>query len=245
MCSIDNPVLRLKQVIESLLAANTKVLKEKKSATLKNVLIKAFEDDIDGFPEALHRWTLICALSERARERIEKLNGTESFHYKPFESIDVVLRTSNFDVQFSSLQPYLVGETSVALNFCVDLVKRDNNDNEVDLSELSDIKKDVEDLMNKVPSYDIHDDIKVFVMNQLSVIHKVLHNYRLFGIEGIEDVFEKALGSITRKHYTSEEFKESEVKSEMWGILNKMNIFIGLCTATPLMIENISRALGN
>lgn len=239
---IDNPVKRLKEDIDALIRANTELTKEKSTNySIIEVLKKQYGYDADSsFYIALENWILLGKLNNSARERVEKLGNVSDFHIRPFTLLDRAFKTSNLDNYFNNIKPMLEGETSVALNFCMDLVFRDNDSKEVDVIKINDIKKDIEGLLNKIESYEIDEEIRLFVFNQLEVIHKVLHYYNLYGIEGIEEVLEKTIGAICRRYNTSEVFRESNIKNDLFDILGKIDILVGLYTSVPPLLQQIS-----
>lgn len=237
----DNPVKRLKESLDCINVSFIQLRDSKKSIKLKDVLKQTYDLEAKSFSDILSKWILLKQLNEKARERVISLGNTTELHIKPFQLLSNFFNTSNFDITFDNCVYLFTGETALAIDFCVDLVRRDNDGKEVEIERINDIKKDIEDLLGKIPSYDVDDEIKSFVFNQLTEIHKVLHHYNLYGLDGIEEVLESTMGSVLRRYHRSDVFKESQIKIDLWGILGKLNTLIGLCTSTPILIEELEK----
>jgi hypothetical protein len=245
---IDNPVKRLKDALDVLKIGDAE-LQQKRQGTysLRYVLHNVYDEEGKGntFSEILYYWYLLGKLNQEAKERVKQLGNTAEFHLKPFVTLETFLSTSNFDIAFNEFIYIYSGETSVALDFCADLIMRDNGGKEVDLIKVNNIKEDIEELLNKIPSYDIDEEVKSFIFKQLSSIQEVLHHYNLHGINGIKGVIEKVMGSIAINQITAKPINKTDLK-DIFDILARLELLFSLYNSvTPMITEIGKKFLGS
>lgn len=181
----------------------------------RNAWATVFEVDRKDTGTILKMLADLIDLTHETKESIKRLNDVDhALHLTPFGNIENMLSTVNLDGAWEPCKNLIDDMTLLGLRFNADKLSRASGFTHVADEDLVEIRKSLDELINKVVDSSLEADLKSLLLRNLESVRHALVSYRVRGIQGLQDEVEKSFGSMLLRK--GDIAKSSEEHKEVW-----------------------------
>ncbi len=242
----DNPAARLYEIFSELNSIP-------KGASIRDAFARIFGIDKNNNGEILN---LMTGLIEQVRQAHSSINQIENIRHEIYLKPIIVIEDALIGVSFQTGVDALHGRIKPImdnLEFCADLLSREQSEGVLEEDNLSELNKLASDLKNKViEDNQINIELKIFLTKSIDEFINTLTNYRVMGVRGIKTSIEKCLGKTvihvneiqkTTTPYSSSDTGYIRLWFEIMDKCNSLVTFGGNAAmiASPIIVKLLDR----
>lgn len=238
MTAQNNPTGRLYEI---LMDAHGKPSANRNKKKIREIWAEVFDLDPSDTHSLLVRISALIDLTQRAKDSVQKLQGVnQEIYLEPFENIENALSLINFNAAWENFDRHLTEGTLVALNFCADTSANQSPlEKVIAKKKLEELLAEVNALLESVLDSDLSPDLKRVIIFNLEGVRKAILDYRIYGIEGLRQVFEQNLGSmyVNKEQFT--EVKEEPEVQKYFTIISRVGSLISIATGVKDLASGV------
>lgn len=233
----DNPVNRLVALLNS-------ALRHSEKTTYRDVWSSVFEIEPTDTPRILYLYGKFLDLIAEAKSSSEMYveqqeNVNETIYLEPFKKVEDAFTYFQIDGQWAPTRNHLNPETITALNFIADNLSRSHWTNEIEQEELEKLKDEVDSLINNIWKANIGAELKSFLLESLLEIQRSIIEYRIRGIDGLEEALNRTIGAAIRHSDKIKEAQNDENVKKWFEIISTLEKLIAFALKTKELIAPI------
>ncbi len=208
----DNPATRLYKILS---LAKKEDIKQPTSDVWRSVLgrLTGYSTEVEYLQGLvyLHELTAEVKNSMKHIPLLKKSSG--EIYNKLFRRIEEVILSCESHEPWNKYESILSSEVMMNLKFIAEKLSMSNYkiaDN-VHLESLSDISKEVDDLVVKIIASTLDENLKNIILDQLHAIRKSISLYKIKGVEGLNDALVHIYGQLVANHNLFQKEKNKDV----------------------------------
>lgn len=215
----NNPAGRLYNIIRKAQAVAAK----EKQPTVMVVWRKTF--DSKSVPETLVSISELMKLQGEIYSDSAKAGHVSAMLW-PLGELHSALTAQNFDLPWANVAAYFMRERMNALRVIADSLVKDLPNPEIPEDELERIRESISRIFREVTSSDLEDDLKRFLLEQLSLIDEAVKRYMIDGIEPIRRAAAQVIGSATMNRDYWQRLKNSPHGKAVRGVAARVAVIV-------------------
>jgi hypothetical protein len=215
--SKNDPVTRLHRLL-------TEAQDHQQKSTVKQVWAAVLQLPVDDHAAVLFGVAELIQLVREAKEAVAALDDVETkLLLKPFKKIEAVFSQANLEQSWQQPRSFLDEATMDVLQIGADQVSRVRIEAEISATDLVEITRTVEELMDLVTSSELDQQLKSIVTEQLEQIRNALRSYKIWGSKGLVTALERAAGATVLNHELFDRFGDSAVVKQFGQLLVRIH----------------------
>lgn len=227
MKTLNNPAGRLLEVLKRAKAF------QPPNAKALEAWAKILEVPPNDIPHLLTQFGKVLTLPKIVQERIksqEEIN--HSIYLKWVPKVESCFKSINLETTIHSFTSNLDEAALDGLEFCSELLSRVQPEIEIDEKEIGKITKQIHKLQDEIIQSEIDNQYKFFMLEKLEELLKALQEYRIMGVEPIDEVFVNTFGRLATNQQIYEETKDTEIGGKFWSVLTRALLLTSLAVTT-------------
>lgn len=145
---------------------------------------------------------------------------------KAISQINIAFEHQNLSSQWDSFMRNINEETLNYLKLISKLLNYEYKTKKIDIKELNEFRKIVDELINDIRKLDINSDFKKHLLYYLKKIIDSIDEYNILGITPIIEANEIVVGHAVIDKKFGEKLKESKLSDRFINLIEKLNILI-------------------
>lgn len=202
----DNSVARLHTILALLQKKATN-----KNEEIRLVLARVFEVSPDDFAQLLEIYYALVKLVMKAKDDVANISDIDqSLYLEPFQRLEKGFSANSLIHPWTNFVPYLDATTMKSLQFCADTLSRKLSEQTISGEDLSDLQKEVNELLELVMKINVDEKLRSFLVEKLEEIRHAILYYRINGGDGLKEAFENIIGAsfVFTRNRSDEDFSE-------------------------------------
>lgn len=134
------------------------------------------------------------------------------------------------------------------LLFTSDVIQRNKNIKKINEDELKSVLFDIQLVENEVLDADIDGELKKFILQKLWEIQQAIAEYKISGIDGLQEVLEKCIGAVVVRGMSNVDVRgdnEQRMIRRLFDVLGKVGMLVSLGeNGTKLVTSGFHLLLG-
>jgi hypothetical protein len=162
----------------------------------------------------------------------------EDLHLEPLENIRKFLVFENLSASWSNRRERLDKGDLKALTFCSRAISKSHfgGTEHIPQEELDELTEEVQSLYKKVNDSSLNFEIKSIILDQLEIIRRALHDYRIRGVSSLREALERNIGVLVLNKSLFDEAGHAEV-SEFKVFLGKFANVVAFASHATAIAE--------
>ena len=150
-------------------------------------------------------------------------------YLKPLRNVRHALSTECLSKGWGYVKKeYLSDSTLKELNFVSDMLNTVWTEQSIASSELEELTKDVEELVEGILAGNLKPELKQFIITQLEKIRHAILQYRISGADGLKDALESTAGAIVLNGQLLQEDSGAEEVTKFKKIFAKLKSWVSV-----------------
>ncbi len=237
MIKTDNPAGRLHAILEAA-----------KSHTGNGFMLWARVFDISIISDKISpetefeitsRLIQVRKMIDEIEEGLRSIEGINlNLYLSPFSRIRHVIRISsiNFGNYESHLQQITEGDMTV-LAFCAEELSKWQSEATIEEAQLKELIDDIQALYEQVRASELKPEIKNLILDQLEIIRRAIHEYRIRGVKRLSEALTTVVGAyVLNRDLLESESNKDEVRS-FKDTLSKFASVVAFASHTTRLLE--------
>lgn len=220
----NNPVGRLVSILENAHSGSNP------NARMRDVWARVLGCEPKDTAEILRLVGELIRLASQAKMAVLALdNIDESLYLPPFNGVESLLSTMNFDKRWHEVASFVDAQTIMALKFAADLLKREGR-NSIQLSDaqVADLMSMLDEILARVLASELPQKLKQLFARNLEQLRQALISLRISGVEAVEQEIDRAMGSVFRhteelREVANENEANASVIKDYFSVLSNIN----------------------
>ncbi|MCY7947333.1 hypothetical protein P8891_13440 [Bacillus atrophaeus] len=222
----DNAISRLHNIIDHVYVKRTEPSYDDTQKSFKEVWSKEFGLESNDLSALLNSLSLLLELVRKSRATIEthpQLNTEKNIGYinnieRGLSQIDLNMGTMKTFYAYINRETvtalYYIGENYSFLNA--------SQSKELESEQVTSLLSEIEELTKNFYASTLPEKLKLIVIKKLNLIREALIQYRITGLDGLQDALEQTIGSIilNGSEFSNQE-NDQNVKG-LFGFINKL-----------------------
>jgi hypothetical protein len=186
--------------------------------------------------EVIHRLIQLAKLIDETEQKLRSIPSLNLERYlAPFPAMRSALFISSLDSELK--QPLLNGTNIVILGFCEEKLAEYHLESKIEEEQLKELLDDVNSLYEQVKASSLHEKLKILILEQLEHIRRAIHEYRIRGVERLEEEMITIVGAyVLNKDLIENESGHAEV-SMFQSIISRYAATVAFASHTTKLIE--------
>jgi hypothetical protein len=237
MIKTDNPAGRLHEILEAAKAhtGNGFLI----WAKVFDIPITSDQTSAEAEYEITSRLIQIRKMIDEIEEGLRSIEGINlDLFLRPFSRIRHAIRigglhASNYE---TSLRQITEGDMTV-LAFCAEELSKWQSEKTIEEAQIKDLTEDIQALYEQVHASELNAEIKNLILDQLEIIRRAIHEYRIRGVKRLNEALTTVVGAyILNKDLIDEESDKEEV-SKFKDTLSKFTSTVAFASHTTRLLE--------
>lgn len=150
-------------------------------------------------------------LVEQARRHVQANPDLNQDLYRgPIEDVFRVLNSVQVDLPWQEFANQLSGAVMRSLEFCAEKMDELTDEAEISFDALAELKKSVEELIDELVASTMDISLRDALLLRLEEIRTVLQRYLLYGVDGLNQATENAIGTAVIKNPSTKSSPETK-----------------------------------
>ena len=171
----------------------------------------------------LRRLGHVMAILSAIRENVSNTKGIDpDIFLKWLPRAEASFGILNFQMQWEQFITRFDREVMYGLEVCSDVLSRQYPEKTISESSLTELKTEVEELLNILKSADIPNDLKQFIVERLLAVKSVLEEYVILGSVPIEKEVQSVIGALVIDQTIYKRACATPEGKRFWGVIRKI-----------------------
>lgn len=192
--------------------------------------------------ELVSRLVQLRTLIGDVEKGLRMIKGINLERYlRPFPRVLNAVKLTELQQQFSSYISPLTEGDFVVLEFCAEKLSEHHVEGVVEEDVLAEMLRDVNDLYENILSSSLNDELKTLILDQLEIIRRAVHEYRIRGIARLCEALPTLVGTYILNKELIEGSAETEEVGKFKNTLGKFASTVAFASNMTKLIEAASR----
>ncbi|HVF90410.1 MAG TPA: hypothetical protein VNH22_10105 [Blastocatellia bacterium] len=188
----------------------------------------------------------VVKLAEEAEDCLHKIEGlNKGLYLRAFPQIRQTLNLmlGSMDTAWDTCHQSLKNIEFTALEFAADQLSKHPLEQLIDDEELKTVQAEIDSVYDSVSKSELNKELKHLILDQLELIRRALHEYKLRGAKRLREAFAESLGNLFLEGPLLKESKDEPEVNLFWKVYAKFGSLVSFANKAAPYVELVGKIL--
>lgn len=177
----------------------------------------------------LRRVGQVMALPSSIKEAMSYIDDIDhSVYLRWLPEVEASFSIMNFDMQWRQFIDRFNGQIMFGIEVCADVLSRQRPEKTADEDLLAGLSEKVDELLSELDSAELSGNVWLYINDHLVRIKDAIEEYRIRGIEPLEEAFQQTVGSVVFNLEIYQESQETQNGKRFWEIIRRLALVVAI-----------------